>query len=125
MKIKDILNYDSISNEHDVLVTDDQYTVMCYYYGTQKLHVDMQIINPLSPLSTQNIYKEDDSIPYVKKLSDSYYAYELCGVLIKRTGKYGGIVKIGEIYVDISYDIPKDIKEGEFITFTVDRLDLI
>lgn len=123
MKVKEILDFDSFSNEQDVLVTDGEYTLMCYNMGIQEFSANMQIQNNLSAFMAHNIYRADNNFCYVEKLSNGYYAYELCGELINRE-KNGGTVKIGEIFVDITDYIPNDIQSGEYICFKVDRIDL-
>jgi len=124
MKIQDIVDYDDNSNEQDVLVTDELYVILCYYCGKKKLYANMQIKNSLFSLSTHNICKADKKMCYAKKLDISYYAYELCGKLVSR-GNHSNIIKIGELTIEISDAVPKDIEIGDYIYFTADRLDIL
>lgn len=48
-----------------------------------------------------------------------YYSYHLQGEVIEMTPK----IRIGNIIICLDNTLPKDIKEGEYIEFLVERLD--
>ena len=75
----------------------------------------------LSSLLTTDIYREDAFSP-PKKLVNSLWAYRLTATVSDRDKS---LVTLGSITIDLGCKIPGDISNGEPVSFTVQRLDLI
>ena len=53
---------------------------------------------------------------------DGYYAYKLQGKLVDIKKR---LMIIGKIVIELEDNIPKDIKENEFVELNVMRIDLV
>ena len=107
--------------EADVLVSDGEYELLCYalFYDNQEGDTNFT----LSPLRGEADIMTCDRKYKIQKLDDGYYSYKLQGKLINVEDCIG-TVQIGSIIIsDVSW-VPRDIKIGEFIEFTVSRLDV-
>lgn len=63
----------------------------------------------------------DDSLRPPQKLSEGHYSYRITGEVSDVSKQH---VKLGEYDFYLDRPIPKDIKNGDFISFDVVRIDL-
>ena len=120
VSIKEIINYDIEAQEADVLISDGQFEILCYaqpYLPETFKAPD----HALSAFMTENVLRVSENEYRIKRLQNGYYSYRLQGKLIDLQKR---LVMIGAIVIKIENVIPKDIREGDFIEFTVMRLDL-
>lgn len=118
MFISDVLHFSKEDSEAEVSVSDGQYSVNCYAYPVNMITVK-QHIDTILGFECTNITKSDIEKYEIQKLP-SYYAYLLTAQV---TDKERGIVRLGELYISMDSAIPKDIINGEYISFSVVRLD--
>lgn len=117
MFVKEIKDYDKFSNEADIIISDGQYDLLCYCYPTEIPQKGERVKAVTSFLAT-DMMRVKDKIFSIKKMKE-YYSYHLQGEVIEMTPK----IRIGNIIICLDNTLPKDIKEGEYIEFLVERLD--
>ena len=111
---------DKNEREADVTITDGVYSIVCFSCPFNQNENDI-FDNLIYCFEAHDIVKSFKSDPAIIK-KEGFYEYMLIGELKSKSDK---IVKVGELLIDISdADIPNDINEGNYIEFTVDRLDL-
>lgn len=117
MKIKEILNYDKEAKEADMLISDGEFEILCYAFPFENKNPNNFT---LEAFMTKDIIRVEDKSCSVIKSPDGYYAYYLRGKIINIKQR---LVAIGNIIINLDDDIPKDIKNNEFIEFFVLRID--
>ena len=121
MVIVDKINWiDERAREADVTITDGTYSLLCFScpFSQHEKEIYQKLIYCFD---VDGVIKSFESNPAVIKKS-GFYEYMLRGELKKKESK---IVSIGEFKIDISEaQIPNDIIDGDYIEFTVGRLDL-
>ncbi len=120
MYIKQIKDFDQYSNEADIIVTDGQYELMCYCHPAD-VYDSKAKVSEIIALFAQDIIRIDSEDSKIIKLKD-YYSYQLQGKIVNKNVP---IVCIGELTIKLDTSTPKDLKEGEYIQFNVERLDCI
>lgn len=121
MKIKNISWLSQDALEAEVIVTDGEYEINCFaqpfYY-----QIGIELKFPLLCYNVTNVLKLDKEVFSIEKLSE-YFAYHLSGKLVDKKLE---TVKVGELLLELdNIVIPGDIKEGDFISFRCQRLDII
>lgn len=118
MRIIEIDEYNEAAHEALVKVTDGIYTVECFSQPCT-LEMRKEWVAPLECLNVYEIYADNSE----EKLSKvGFFEYEIVGKLVNRNK---GIVTVGNLYFHIDATlIPKDINEGQYIFFVVDRIDI-
>ena len=118
MFVKEIKDYDIFSDEADIIISDGKYDLLCYCFPTE-MPKKGQTIKTVTALFAKNIMRVKDNGFIIKKMTN-YYAYHLqAEVIDSSTPK----ICIGDIIIYLDSSLPKDIKEGEHIELSVDRLD--
>ena len=105
--------------EADVEITDGEFDLICFSYPC-KFHEGQTLDICINTLDAKNIMRSFDNNYHIERLSGPY-DYKLIGKLINKSV---GIVAIGKICIEIGSYIPNDIREGEFIEFECNRLDI-
>lgn len=118
MFISDILYFNKEDSEAEVSVSDGRYTVNCYAYPVKIVSVN-QRVKTVYGFGCTNITKSKERKYAVKKLSQ-YFAYLLTAQVVDTER---GIVRIGELFIYLDDFIPGDIINGDYVTFSVSRLD--
>ena len=118
MVITEIVNFNKEDSEAEVRVSDGDYSVECYVYPAEMSVLENQS-NVIDGMCCKNIVKENRKRYEVKKLSQ-YYAYNLTAQVVDKEKR---IVCIGKLIINLDADIPKDIVNGDYINFSVLRLD--
>lgn len=113
-----VCDYDEDAQEADILVSDGNFSVLCYAHPFVTGDAKFELICFMA----EDIMRAPDNTCYVEKSEDGYYAYKMCGRIIDLSK---GLVAVGDIVLEIADYIPKDIEEGEYIEFTVVRIDYI
>ena len=118
MFVKEIRDYDKFSNEADIIISDGRHNLLCYCFPTEMPKIGEKI-KAVTSLFAKNIMRVKNNEFIIEKMTD-YYAYHLHGEVIDcKTPK----ICIGDIIIYLDTSLPKDIKEGEYIELSVDRLD--
>ena len=118
MFITDILYFNKEDSEAEVSVSDGRYTVNCYAYPCDRVFIK-QRINTIYGFECKNIIRLNEAKYVIRKLSQ-HYAYQLVAQVVDNEN---GVVRIGDLFINLDNSIPKDIVNGEYITFSVLRLD--
>lgn len=118
MYITDILYFSKEDSEAEVSISDGRYTVNCYAYPCDMVLVN-QRVNTIYGFECANITRLNETKYAIKKLSQ-HYAYQLVAQVMDNES---GIVRIGDLFINLDNPIPKDIMNGEYIAFSVVRLD--
>ena len=119
MLVKKIIQFDKQDKEADLLISDGRYNVICYAYPITSVCLNQEITE-LYGFDCSNILKISRELYDIKKQT-SYYAYTFNACVIS---VMEGIVQIGEIRIRLDAEIPKDIFNGDYISFSVTRLDV-
>lgn len=122
MKIKNISWLSQEALEAEIIVTDGEFEINCF---AQPLNYQLgsELNNPILCCNVTTVFKLDKEVYSIEKLDDEYYAYNLSGKLVdKKLEK----VKVGKLILELdSIVLPGDIREGDFISFRCQRLDII
>ena len=126
MYIKQIIDpethgYGSIT-EADIVVTDGEYELMCYYYDINGEVKEGMPVKEVSTLFAVDIMRLDEKKYLVQKNhgKGEHYSYYLHGKVLDKTVP---LIGIGELVIELDAPLPKDIEQGEFVEFKVGRLD--
>lgn len=120
MFIKEIIDYDKFSNEADLVISDGKYEVLCYCFQIDKSKPDNKVDSICSLFAHDCMIARQAEFK-VEKLSD-YYSYHLQGEIIDVKELK---IRIGELIIVLDSPLPKDLKNGDYVEFCVDRLDCI
>lgn len=118
MFVKEIKDIDKNSGEADVLVSDGRYEVMCYCHPLENKKQGAKV-SEISTLFAEDIMRIDDAEYSVRKEA-GHYSYYLQGKVI---GTQKPLISIGKIIIRLDKPMAKDIKQGEFVQFKVERLN--
>ena len=118
MYITDILYFSKEDSEAEVSISDGHYKVNCYVYPCDIVSVN-QRVNTIYGFECANIIRVNEAKYTIKKLSP-HYAYQLVAQVVDSTS---GIVRIGDLFINLDSPIPKDIMNEEYVAFSVVRLD--
>lgn len=119
MFVDRVLHFNQADREADVIVSDGIYAVICYACPVNVIEVKQKIC-AIYGFQCTDIYKAFNHSYCIKKLTQ-YYAYALIAKVIS---KKQCIVQIGNLRIYLDSPIPNDIAEGEYISFSVLRLDI-
>ncbi len=123
MYIKKIEKYDEDEPYTDasIIVSDGEFDLLCYTCPCAYNVGDTDFT--ITAFECDNIMISGKREYKIQKLKDSLYAYKLQGKLINIDDDEG-VVQIGSIIINTVSWIPRDIKVGDYIEFTVIRLDI-
>lgn len=109
------------SLEAEVVVTDGTFEVTCF---AQPLNyqVGSELIEPIYCYNVTNIVKSDNNEYNIEKLAE-YFAYNFTGKIVDKKNE---LVMVGELLLELDNNmLPGDIREGDFISFSCQRLDVM
>lgn len=118
MFIQAIIEYSADDSEANVYVSDGYYSLLCYMYPAYKLYVG-KIIKLLYAYNCSDIVLNGENEYKIVKTNETY-SYNLSAIVISRKNS---IVGIGGIHMLLDSAIPSDIYDGQFVSFSVQRLD--
>lgn len=121
MKIKKIVWLTQEALEAEVVVTDGEIEITCF---AQPLNyqVGSELKEPIYCYNVTNVIRLDREVYAIEKLGE-YFAYSLTGKLVDKQLEK---VKVGELLIELDNNmLPGDIKDGDFISFSCQRLDII
>lgn len=117
MKVKGI-THDEESGEADLLVSDGERDLICF---CPLCRVECPSdVDKITAFLADGIMIADEPGYVIEKGDKGYYDYRLGG---KVTKTEPAEVAIGGLRVTLDRPLPGDIKPGDFVVFTVDRLD--
>lgn len=119
MYISKILNFNREDGEAELCITDGDYSVICYAYPTKTIAINQKVSGIYGFLCSE-IVKSFENNYCINKLPQ-YYAYLLTAKVISKNGR---IVQIGNLKIYLDTEFPKDILEGDYVSFRVQRLDI-
>ncbi|MDD7886036.1 hypothetical protein [Flavivirga sp. 57AJ16] len=120
LKIKKINWISESAKEAEVLLTDGTFDILCY---SQPFEYDIENhdFETIYLFSVSNILIIDNERKsLVKKLNNSY-DYEFSGEVIERNNNR---IRVGEFVLELDFPLPKDIKEGEYVSLYCERVDI-
>ncbi|MCY9672526.1 hypothetical protein M5W63_08355 [Bacillus pumilus] len=119
LKIRKINWISQEASEAEVIVTDGELEIMCFAQPLN-YHEGNELLEPIYCLDVSDLVKAELSEFGIEKLDD-HFSYSFLGQLIdKRDEK----VRVGGLLLELDYNIPGDINEGDFISFNCKRLDI-
>lgn len=119
MHINKIIHFNREDREAELCISDGDYSVICYAYPVESISVN-QDVNELYGFLCTDISRSYECDYLIKKLPQ-YYAYCLNAKVVSRNDC---TVQIGKITICLDSEIPKDIFDGDYVSFHVQRLDL-
>ena len=110
---------DESEKEAIVTVSCNGYKVICFSHPCL-LKTGRKIEGPLECIDAKCVTSCECVAKVQKK--DSFFEYELQGKIVDREN---GVININGLVIHIDADeIPKDVKEGMYISFETSRIDL-
>ena len=103
-----------------VTISDGEFeiTAFAHLFGG---NIDDELIEPLFCLSCNEIKRADKAEFKVIKPSTGFEQYFYGEVIDIKSN----IVKVGKIKIELDNDLPKDINNGDFISFSCGRVDVL
>lgn len=120
MVIVDIVYFSKEDSEAEVIVSDGNYAVKCYAYPVNSVAVNQQI-RAIYGFGCSNIVKCDEAKETIQKMPE-YYAYRLVAEVADQKE---GMAHIGGLSIHLDSYIPNDIQKGDYVSFSVMRLDCL
>ena len=118
MFVSNVLYYSSNHSEAEISVSDGNFTLVCYAHPLERFSIN-QTVTELYGFDCADIKKADTNDYAVEKISP-YFAYQLTAQIVSREK---GEVQLGEMHIILDSPIPGDLCSGDFISFSVLRLD--
>ena len=113
-----IIEYDELSNEASVLITDSDISILCYAPNLSQKDLTGALGWELQTLFASDIRREETQESFAEKTTESYYSYKMQGKAISSE-----TVRIGTIEIKLDRPLPGDISIGEYISFNCTRID--
>ena len=118
--IKNITMISESSLEAEVLITDGVNELVCFSQPCN-LILKQIITEPVYCFNNKNVVRANNYDWNIKKNKDGL-SYNIIGKLID---KKNNLVNVGKIVIQLEDgSIPKDILEGEYISFYCQRIDI-
>ena len=105
--------------EAEVYLCDGKYSIVVFSYPFDKRNGET-ISELLYTLNADNIKISNIKEFYINRVSNSF-SYNIVGVVCDMDKN---CVRIGSFIIEIDNNLPNDVKNGDFIAFTCDRIDL-
>ena len=118
MKVEEITWLSKEANEAIIKISDNEYYCEAFCHPCLYRQGD-QIINPLSSLDEDGVVRVSDAPISIRKNGENF-SHEVVAKVIDCNKK---LVAVGDIIIELSLPLPKDIKNGEKVLFYPDRLD--
>lgn len=118
MYISDIQSFDVSDSEADIIVSDGNYQILCYVYPAHSLKIG-QSVKGIYCYACSSTIKAKECRCDITKLPD-FYAYSLTGRI---SSKLHNTVIIGNITIHLDAPFHNDMKNGDYVSFRVQRLD--
>ena len=109
------------AKEAEVYLSDGSFNIICFAQPFEESIGD-EILQPLYTLNARLICTllHDDQIFLIEK-NGSDFEHKLAGRFIDKKNNY---IQIGDFIINIDASLPNDIREGDFIFLTCDRIDI-
>lgn len=117
IKVKGV-THDEASGEADILVSDGERELLCYC-PLCRVQCPSDV-DEITAFAADGMMIADEPGCVIEKTDAGYFAYRLGGKVVKTEPP---TVAIGGLRVKLDQPLPKDIKRGDFVVFTADRLD--
>ncbi len=118
MYISNIQSFDVSDNEADIIVSDGSYQILCYVFPVRSLKIG-QSVKGIYCYACSSTIKAKDCLCDIIKLPD-FYAYSLTGQILSKSHN---TVMIGNITIHLDTPFHNDMKDGDYVSFRVQRLD--
>ncbi|MCQ9210209.1 hypothetical protein [Granulicatella seriolae] len=116
--VKKINWIDEDSGEADILLSDGMYSVECFCSDCNLSEGDV-FLDILYGFNIKNIIKSFNGKYAIDKKDDSFH---IQGELVDMKNE---VLQIGEFKIDLSDgDIPKDIKQNDYVEVDISRIDI-
>ena len=120
MFVEKIESFCASSMEADVYVSDGVHRILCFVHPIDSVSVYQKVMS-VEALFCSDLIRAEEKLCAVQKLP-GYYAYAITAKVVSRAE---GFVCVGDIPIQLDCPVPKDILEGEYVFFTVGRLDAL
>ena len=120
MYVSHILDYCEDDHEADIYVSDGVHFIKCYAYPINNVYIGEKV-STVFAYGCREIKKHDELAFQIEKLPQ-YYAYS---IIAQVCSQQNSIVHIGGLIMQLDLAIPPDINNGDFISFSVLRLNVI
>ena len=120
MFISKVISSSVIDKEFEVYVTDGAFTVLCYIFPGSSDFLNRKI-SFLSGYGVEHICMAEERMCHVAKLKE-YFAYSITGYVESVSNQ---IIMLGNIKIQLDYPLPGGILRGDYVTFSVVRLDVV
>ena len=107
-------------DEAVVTISDGKFEIIAFAHPF-KGNINNKLKEPLLCLSCDEIKRANKAEFKVIKLNNGFEQYFCAEVIDIKSN----IVKVGKIKIELDSNLPKDIKNAEFITFKCGRLDIL
>ena len=122
MFVKSIHWMDKEDKEAEVIVSDGKNEILCFSHPFSGAIGDI-LVNPLECMDAEEIQILDDENFNIEKIDpNDYFEYKIGGKLISADKK---LVLVGDLLLSLEgCDIPKDLKNNNFVTFITSRINI-
>ena len=102
-----IKEYDELSDEASVLITDSDISILCYAPNLSQKDLTGALGWELQTLFASDIRREETQESFAERTTKSYYSYKLQGKVITSE-----TLCIGTIEIKLDIPLPRDISIG-------------
>lgn len=120
MYVSHIVDFCVDDHEAEVYVSDGVLSIKCYAYPINNVYIGEKV-SAVFAYGCRDIKKHDELAFQIEKLPQ-YYA---CSIIAQVCSQQNSMVRIGELKMQLDLAIPSDINNGDFISFSVVRLNVI
>ena len=120
MYVSQIVDFCKDDHEAEVYVSDGVHFIKCYAYPVNNVYIGEKV-SAVFTYGCWDIKKHDELAFQIEKLPQ-HYAYSIFAQVCSQKNS---MVCIGGLKIQLDLAIPPDINDGDFISFSVVRLDVI
>ena len=110
------------SDSASLLVSDDTHEVVAFHHPST-LTVGATLTDPLDALDAENVVRAASDVVSIRRIGPEGFAHRVVG-LVRSVDNGSATVGVGRILI-ANILLPGDIVVGEFVEFTVDRMDAV
>ena len=108
------------SDSASLLISDGTHECVAFHHPCT-LDLASSLTAPLAALDAENVVRADTDVASIRRIDSSAFAHRIIGV-VQSAINGSALVSVGDILID-DIQLPGDVAVGEFVEFTVNRLD--
>lgn len=108
------------AKEAEVFLSDGDFRMICFSHPFKK-GIGSVISQPIYALNAKEILKLNGEERFSVEKEEGVFNYKMAGRVIDKSKNQ---IKVGEFILELDNPIPNDIQDGNYVSFSCDRIDI-